>query len=229
MVRLAPEGRLSLREEQKQVTRRRILDAAKEIFQRDGFSAMSIEAIAAAAGVSRPTFYQYFPNKTAVLAQLVADRAERTGMLFVGRLARNTRPTLEDLRAWIDEFVDLYDANLATMVSWAHAESGDPASLEAIVDVQGRLVDTIAEYISAVRIESGIEADSEAIRIRAMLLYTQLDRFCYLWRARGWACDRTQATVALAESWLYVLYDGAGGALAREVAAPRRASKRSQG
>jgi AcrR family transcriptional regulator len=54
----------------------RIIDAATEIFLRDGYAAASLEAMAAAAGVSKRTLYARFAGKPAlfqvVLARLVA-------------------------------------------------------------------------------------------------------------------------------------------------------------
>ena len=49
----------------------RILDAAAAAFLRDGFAATSIERIAAAAGVSKRTFYARFPDKPAAFLAVV--------------------------------------------------------------------------------------------------------------------------------------------------------------
>jgi len=49
----------------------RILDAATELFLREGYGATSIEAVAARAGVSKRTFYHRFADKTALFAAVV--------------------------------------------------------------------------------------------------------------------------------------------------------------
>lgn len=56
-----------LRERKKQATRRRIVEAAYELFERDGYESTTVEAIAAAAEVSPATFYNYFPQKEDLL------------------------------------------------------------------------------------------------------------------------------------------------------------------
>jgi AcrR family transcriptional regulator len=56
-----------LRREQAAGTRRRILDAAEELFERDGYAATSIAAIASAAGVSLKTVYLVFETKSGLL------------------------------------------------------------------------------------------------------------------------------------------------------------------
>jgi AcrR family transcriptional regulator len=51
-------------------TRRKILKAAQEHFERDGYAAASIAAIAATAGVSLKTVYLVFETKSNLLRQL---------------------------------------------------------------------------------------------------------------------------------------------------------------
>jgi AcrR family transcriptional regulator len=59
-----------LRREQAAATRRKILGAAQELFERDGYAATSMAAIATAAGVSLKTVYLSFENKSGVLRGL---------------------------------------------------------------------------------------------------------------------------------------------------------------
>lgn len=64
----------SLRAEQAQLTRRRILDTAEELFLGSGYSVTTIEAIARTAEVSVQTVYNAVGNKRAALSA-VYDRA----------------------------------------------------------------------------------------------------------------------------------------------------------
>lgn len=68
---------MGLREQHKKERTQRILDAATELFGRDGFDQVKAERIAEAAGVSVGTFYNYFPGKTEILMTLVAVENER--------------------------------------------------------------------------------------------------------------------------------------------------------
>jgi AcrR family transcriptional regulator len=52
-------------------TRRKITDAATELFVRDGYSATTLEQIAARAGVAVQTVYFHFGNKSSVLKEAV--------------------------------------------------------------------------------------------------------------------------------------------------------------
>ena len=63
-----------LRERKKARTRATIQREALRLFQRDGYAATSIEAIAAASEVSPSTFFRYFPTKEdVVLADFVDE------------------------------------------------------------------------------------------------------------------------------------------------------------
>ena len=52
-------------------TRERLIQAAEQVFGRDGFHRASIVDITRAAGVGQGTFYLYFPSKEAVFVELV--------------------------------------------------------------------------------------------------------------------------------------------------------------
>lgn len=63
--------------------RQAILEAAKELFVRNGYDGSSMEAIAAEAGVSKLTVYSHFTDKETLFAEAVrAKCAERMPELF---------------------------------------------------------------------------------------------------------------------------------------------------
>lgn len=59
-----------LRREQAAATRRRILEAARRLLERDGYAATTVAAIASEAGVSLKTVYLAFETKTGLLRAL---------------------------------------------------------------------------------------------------------------------------------------------------------------
>ncbi len=74
---------VSLRERKKRQTRERIADAAHALFIQQGFDAVTVESIADAAEISKPTFFRYFTSKGAVLAALI----ERMDSEFISHIA----------------------------------------------------------------------------------------------------------------------------------------------
>ena len=54
--------------------REAILEAASALFLKHGLRGTSMEAIARAAGVAKPTLYAYFPDKAAVFSTLVEQQ-----------------------------------------------------------------------------------------------------------------------------------------------------------
>jgi len=65
------------REEKKAEVRRRILEASKEIFFRDGFMAANLDEIADRAGVAKGTLYRYFDNKAQIYLAVLSRKARR--------------------------------------------------------------------------------------------------------------------------------------------------------
>ncbi|MGA2795854.1 MAG: helix-turn-helix domain-containing protein [Roseiarcus sp.] len=57
-------------------TRRRILDAAYELFYRKGFSRVSVDEIAAFAGLTKRTLYYHFKSKDELLGSVLALHGE---------------------------------------------------------------------------------------------------------------------------------------------------------
>jgi AcrR family transcriptional regulator len=98
--RSAPRARGRPRSEE---ARAAILRAAIELLQSKGFSAMSVDAIAARAGVGKATIYRWWPNKAAVVMDaFLADTAP--GMPFP-----DTGSTREDLRRQMRSVIRLFN------------------------------------------------------------------------------------------------------------------------
>ncbi|MGB9382082.1 TetR/AcrR family transcriptional regulator [Candidatus Binatus sp.] len=75
-----PAGR---RERQKQDRERRILAAARRLFDRKGYDATSMENVAARAGLAVGTLYNYFPSKEELLFAI--SRADTEPLLRIGK------------------------------------------------------------------------------------------------------------------------------------------------
>jgi AcrR family transcriptional regulator len=99
----ASEGSQSgLREKKKVETRAALQETAVRLFKENGFATTSVDQIAAAANVSRSTFFRYFGSKEAVLFA----RLDTSGELLVELL--EARPPSEGpIRAFEEALVEL--------------------------------------------------------------------------------------------------------------------------
>jgi AcrR family transcriptional regulator len=61
--------------EKKPETRRRLLEAAAQVFIRRGFQGASVEEICAEAGFTRGAFYSNFESKEEMFVELLQERA----------------------------------------------------------------------------------------------------------------------------------------------------------
>jgi AcrR family transcriptional regulator len=59
--------------------RQRILDAAAELFYREGINATGVERLATESSVSKRTLYQHFPSKTAVVEEYLRSIEQSVG------------------------------------------------------------------------------------------------------------------------------------------------------
>src|SRR6266851_6968476 len=60
-----------VRQRQAEDTRRRIVEATRQLLQSEGYAGMTIEAIAQRAEVSAPSVYAIFKSKTGILTDLL--------------------------------------------------------------------------------------------------------------------------------------------------------------
>lgn len=109
-----------IREEQVEVTRTRILDAALRVLAR-GVAGVSIPAVAAEARVSVPTIYRHFRTKRELLAAVYPHAARKAGLDTVAdaRTLDELRPVI---RALVERLDNLDDAERAAMASAGASE-----------------------------------------------------------------------------------------------------------
>jgi AcrR family transcriptional regulator len=89
-------------------TRRRLTDAALELFSRSGFHAVGLDRVLAAAGVSKQTFYNHFESRDALVLEVLRRRsADELDLLR--RMLREFAGG-DDPRAQLEALWDVLDA-----------------------------------------------------------------------------------------------------------------------
>ncbi|MER7183369.1 TetR/AcrR family transcriptional regulator [Streptomyces hyaluromycini] len=79
----------------------KILDAARAVLSEHGYPALTIEAVAAAAGVGKSTIYRWWPNKEALVADALAEVFRADDIPDLG-------DTHAELRYAVDMTIDNY-------------------------------------------------------------------------------------------------------------------------
>ncbi len=79
-------------------TRRRILDAAAEVFARHGFGGAGVDEIARRAGVNKAMLYYHIGDKAALFGEVVIDSVAAVGRAVAEGVAASSEPG-ERLRA----------------------------------------------------------------------------------------------------------------------------------
>ena len=107
------EGRPAsgLRARKREATHRRLAEAALELFLKDGFEATTVDAIAAAAGVSRRSFFHYFDSKEAIGEVFERDADAALAAVVVARPA--DEPPLRAARLGLLQLIDRYASERA--------------------------------------------------------------------------------------------------------------------
>jgi AcrR family transcriptional regulator len=90
----------SMAERKRQLVRDELGETALRMFAFQGFENTTIDEIAAAAGVSRRTFFRYFKSKEDVIVEVVGDTGEYIKEVLAGR--PDGEPPLVALRHALD-------------------------------------------------------------------------------------------------------------------------------
>lgn len=73
-----------LRERKKRQTYASVSEIAVRLFLEKGFDAVSVAEIAAAAGISKPTLFRYFPAKEDLVLHRIADHEDEAARVVAG-------------------------------------------------------------------------------------------------------------------------------------------------
>jgi AcrR family transcriptional regulator len=187
---------LSLRDEQRRLTRRRLIEGALVAFDRKGYAATTIDDIVAEANASRATFYLHFKRKADVVLVL-AERLGRRWRELYGDLTAGGAPSRKQLYAWLDAMVDNYETNRVSLQAIEHAIAIEPEVAEVQLANNRESIEVMADSIMASQ-----GGDPEDARLRAALLIAQMDRFLQLWIHGGLAFDRSHAVERMTDLWL---------------------------
>lgn len=161
----AKNGREARKGDLKAFKRQGILDAARAVFDEQGFAGANMRAIASRAGYAPGTLYLHYAGKEEIYADLLADSLSR-----LHRAVRDCAATADThgvLRAPFDHYT-AHPADLSLGAALLHGTDDLPAEIER--QMNGRLIAALSLIADAVRAMTGAsepDANLEAINLAA--------------------------------------------------------------
>jgi AcrR family transcriptional regulator len=135
-----------LREQKKQRTKAALQRAALELVAAHGFDRVTTDQIAAAAGVSRTTFYRYLGTKEDAL---LGDRAEKLEHLRSALAAQPLdSPPLDAVRAAVTEVAQSYQHDRRQMLALAKITRVTPSVAARTLEYDAASEDLLREYFA---------------------------------------------------------------------------------
>ena len=213
-----------VRQRQAGDTRRRIVEATRELLQREGYAGMTIEAIARRAEVSAQSVYAIFKSKTGILVELLDQSAFGADYEKVVQQALSARDPEARLR---------FAARIARQIHGWQSATFDLLRGAGVVAPELAKLEQLREGVRYERQEKMINLLRDAGRLRPGLddltardifwMLTGRDVYRMLVRERGWSPQKYQDW--LADTLVHSLLIPRGPSPVRNRAAQRGASQ----
>jgi AcrR family transcriptional regulator len=185
-----------------------ILATAERLLAEKSLAAISVDDLARGAGISRPTFYFYFPSKDAVLLTLldqVVTEADAAMREVFGAGATGPR---EAWRRAMTSYYETFRRHRALTLAWAEARSTNPEVRDLWARVFDGWVRRSAAVIEAERARGAAPTGVPA-RDLAVALNSMNERVLYAtFSGDGPAVAETDVVDVLLAVWLGAVYGG---------------------
>jgi len=127
--------------------RRVVIETAKDMLREDKGWQFTLREVARRAGVSHAAPYKHFPDKRALLTELVIQGFEQLGQEMTAAMTPRPRSSRKELQAVAGAYVQFGVANPALYRLMFSSEAGDPSSVhlnERVLRTFGVLLDVLA-------------------------------------------------------------------------------------
>lgn len=188
-------------------TRARLLQAAKEIFERDGFLDARISDIAERAGLSHGSFYHYFDSKEEVFRE-VAEAVEDslTEPMYGVVLDPNSHATPQErIREAIRRHLESYRREAKIMGVIEQVSRYDEQVGALRMERHKRYNQVVAGSIKQLQ-EHGLVDPQLDPKIAAFIIGSMTVRFPELWLVQGWVnCSFEKGVDQLSRAFINAL------------------------
>ncbi|MFJ9399015.1 TetR family transcriptional regulator [Streptomyces californicus] len=164
-----------MRERKKQLTYQAVSDAAIALFLERGFDKVSVAEVAAAADISKPTLFRYFPAKEDLVLHRFADHEDESARVVAARPAGES--PLDALHRHFLDGLDRRDpvtglCDAPEVLAFMRLLYGTPALVARMYAYQGRSEATLADALGG-----GLPERLAAGQIVAVLRILALDNW----------------------------------------------------
>lgn len=174
--------------------RRRVVEAARMLFEERGVTAVNMEDVARAAGVGKGTLYRRFPNKGLLCQELLDEPTRRFQEEVLGLLARRDRDALEKLGIFLDRLVWFTEENLDLLYGGYETLSGEERLAYLEHPAREWLRGTALGLLRAAVRDGLLDAETDVEYLAdALLAPLNVDLFYHQRRDRGVPVERISA------------------------------------
>jgi AcrR family transcriptional regulator len=212
---------VGLREQHKQLTRKRLLESALEVFSAKGYANTSVDDLTTSAGASRATFYLHFSSKLDVLIMCSVIAVRDTPQLYAALDVALRDGSRAGIEAAIDDIIGWFESHSGLLQAWSEASMED----RTLPRTSSHLLEQFFEAMPYVR-SKWPPAEHDQAKLRLQLFVLQLDRLFQTFAATGeWDFPRTMIVSVLADLWSHDFFPLPPAP--RPAATPRSATPRS--
>lgn len=129
--------------------REQLLSVALDVFARQGFHQASMNAVADAAGITKPVLYQHFNSKRELYLAVVEEAGRRMIDAIADQSLADVDERERTLRGFAAFFRWVADDHDAFRVLFASGSRRDPEFNEIVRSFTGRIIDLIEPLITA--------------------------------------------------------------------------------
>jgi TetR/AcrR family transcriptional regulator len=175
--------------------REQILARAAELFARQGYTATSMNQVALACGVSKPSLYHYVRDKYELLVEIAQDHVARLNVL-VAEVQQAPLDPQARMRRLIESFMEVYaDAQAAHRVLTEDVKFLEPLDRQRVLDAQRQVVAAFAQAIGEARPDLRGTALQKPV---TMLLFGMMN-WMFTWHQPGGALTHAEMAPVVAD------------------------------
>jgi len=155
-----------------------ILATAERLLEERALAEISVDDLARGAGISRPTFYFYFPSKDAVFLSLIDRLVEQAAIGQGDLIERLAEDPARRWREGLEVFHQIFGAHRAVVIAGAQARATNAEAQQLWSEIMERWVTDATEAIEAERARGAAQAGVPA-RELAIALVSMNERVMY--------------------------------------------------